>query len=192
MPHEFSVALYREMYSSATAAAAPLVTYFGLTEFLGDIPGYQNDLYNIWKLCRVTRADVTITIQSTGVPLKAALGWCAYSDYSNYTSTPGTAVALIAQGANSVRGSTGPSTGDTKLVLRRSYDPYELLGQFIPGRYYSMTFAQAASVTPIDTQEPIFVFAIDSVDGTSVRSYTYEMRITFHTQWHDLRQSTAN
>jgi len=191
MPHEFSVKLFYETFGSFVAGTTATVNSYGLMEFLGNDPGYRTYLYNLWKYCRVTRADMTVVIQSTGVPLKAALGWAPYADLATITSSLGTAFTTVAQSANSVRGSTGPSTGDTRLVLKRSYDPYELLGQFIPGKYYSMNAAQSIAASPIDTNEPFFILVIDSVDGVSNRSFTVEIRIAYHTQWHTLHQSDA-
>jgi hypothetical protein len=76
--------------------------------------------------------------------------------------------------------------GISKGVIRKTYLSFDELGNPVYDDRYWMDVTQAASSTPLDTNEPTLVTSIGALDEVSEWAAIVTYRITYHTQWFEL------
>lgn len=182
LPKEFSVALV-DRFQTNTSAVSDLQYSFGLLEYLNRVPTYLSELYTIYRYSRVTWVDFEVTLVNTGsAPIDLIVGVIPQVDTTAVTP------AILEQKPGSVRKLVSIAGGMDRVTIRKSCDPAEWLGNPYQTKDYWVTATQAASTTPLDVNEPVFL--VIPSQPTTAMSYVLNVRTTYHVQLFDIRTAT--
>jgi len=186
LPNEFSAALRFNTATSVTTGGSVL-SKNGLCEFLNNVPGFALQMFQLYKYCRVTAVDAHFEVQNMSTNtdvVNVVLATIPSSD----TSTVTWAIASNTPGA--INKTVGPSSGTSRAVFRKRYNPMAILGQNIKSLNYAMTVSQATATTPLDPQEPQLCLVM-----LSTLSVTWQLSllidIVYHCQFFDLYADNA-
>ena len=148
MPKEFSVSLIARTISSGTDQSTTAITRLGLIEFLGNRPLYLNELYAMYKYCRVTSAHYRFEIVNLGsASIQVAAGVVADSDFSTLS------VSKIIEKPQSIQKIVSAKGGVDRAVMQARYNPQQWVGNPYYTKDYWINQTQSSSSTPLDADE---------------------------------------
>ena len=182
IPQSMKVALRSRTYETLSSTASPLYLRYGLIEFLGNVSSYLDSLYGLYNLSIIHGCRITLRLVNTGSePIILA---CAPLPYSWITGTP--TLAEILDVPKCVRKTCGASTGKDSVVLTSAHSVKSLLGKEFNIASYQMTQAQAASSTPLNTNEPVWVVMLSAFNGLNSISCRLEVEFEFSAEFYSL------
>jgi hypothetical protein len=186
MPKEFSVALVDRQQIQINGIPAGSVTgyqnVYGLLEFLNKRPLYSNELYLLYKFCRVTAVTYHFEVVNTGLtPIEILFTVCPYVD----AVVPPTQ-AQIGEKPGVVRHIISPQGGMDRRSLTKTCRAEDWFGNPYFTRDYWVNAAQSVSVTPLDVEEPVGLFCVANLSATVIASATIVSKTTYHLQFFDL------
>jgi len=186
LPNQLCTALKWQENFNYAGSTVTKRNYYGLLEFLNQVPGYGLQLYQIYKYCRVTGVEIFIELQNAATEsVSVTLGVCDWPDFSGlnavtFAQTPGAENRLL-----------GSNNAASRVIYQRSFNPYAVLGQKIASLNYAMTVSQAQASTPLDANEPVIALVMEAVDGTSTWSIAGTVTTVYHVEFFDLYTSNA-
>jgi hypothetical protein len=155
------------------------LTSFGLLEFLSSVPGYTNKLYDMYKWCKILSVEARYNIANTSTnPVQFVAAVIPNN------STLGLTIDRAAEVAGSTVRLLSAQGGLDKVEIVKQYNTQTMVGSKTAEKYW-VNAAQAASSTPIETEEPImFLMAqpLISVNWTT----QVVVDITYHVEFFDL------
>jgi len=179
------VRLRSRTYDTATAAASPLFSQYGIVEFLSNTGSYSDSLFGLYKYAIIHRSKLTLRLVNMGAePLILAVSPLPAS-WSGATPT----LAELLDQPRAVRKTCGSSTAQDKCVLVTSVYAKEVLGkEFILSRY-EMTQAQAASSTPLFPDETVWTVAVSAFNALTAVSFRLEVEMEYDVEFYGLDSS---
>jgi hypothetical protein len=152
---------------------------FGLLEFLSSVPGYTNDLYDIYKWCKILSTEVTYNIVSTtSNPVQVV---CAVLPNN---TTLGMTIDRAAEIPGSVVKMLSPQGGLDKVEITRKYNTQTMVGSRVAEKYW-INKVQAASSTPLEAEEPVMFLMAQPLISVNWSTQLI-VDITYHCEFFDL------
>jgi len=149
----------------------------GLIEYLNNLPLYLDAFYQLYTWSRILRVDVHIEcINNDGSPYDFVLGVIPFSQIATIT------VAQLKETQGSVIKSIGGTTGQSNIVIRKSYNPVSMM-KFNMGRNYAMTLIDARNTTYLDTALPVLVFVPSIITGAAVNGISITATVRYHVEF---------
>lgn len=184
LPRELSVALKYQYHDRRDSNTTPSAYVFGLFEYLNQLPMFSTELFNMYRLCRVTAVSIkaeVINLSST-VPLILSVGTVPWSS-STSTFDP----YLIAERPRSVSKTVATSTGMSRSIINKTYYSFDELGNPVYDKLHYFDSAQALVSTPQDTEAPCVIVSVGAADSTSTWAGLATYTITYHVQYFELQ-----
>ena len=176
------VAIRSRNYESVTSSTSPFWFRYGLVEFLSNKGSYADSLYGLYNLAIIHGCRITLRLVNTGSePIILAAAPLPYS----WASGSPTLSELLDQ-PRAIRKSCGASTGKDSVSLSSSHSVKSLLGKEFNIAAYQITATQAASSTPISTDEPIWVVGVSAFNALTSISFRMEVELEFSTEFYSL------
>jgi hypothetical protein len=178
MPTELSVALRYTDTLSYTLAASTNFAY-GMLEFLSFRPLYTDQLYSLYRYCKVTAVDVQIEVNNTGsTAMQYAMGYVPQLAASTMS------YARLTERAGTVHKNVSAKGGMDRAIISKTFGVEKCLGEPVLSKYW-VSNSQSLSTSPIDVNEPVISVALQNLEG-SVFSAAVALRITYHCQFFSL------
>jgi len=160
----------------------------GLFDYLGYIPEYALECYQLYRYSRITGVDVTLTV--VGESDEANQN---FSYEAAMAKIPYNQIGLAPSALKLVRGSRyslNPTSGMNKTTLKESFGSFDELGNPVFDRQFWQNITEASAVTPADLDRPVVGIAVRVVNGNkgivSVNvSATYHMQF-FELEWNKI------
>jgi hypothetical protein len=180
LPRNFRVALRsRQSLGPSGSTGVPSLATFGLLEFLSSVPGYTNDLYDIYKWCKILSTEVTYNIVSTtSNPVQVV---CAVLPNN---TTLGMTIDRAAEIPGSVVKMLSPQGGLDKVEITRKYNTQTMVGSRVAEKYW-INKVQAASSTPLEAEEPVMFLMAQPLISVNWSTQLI-VDITYHCEFFDL------
>jgi hypothetical protein len=173
----------RQILGPSGSAGAFSATGFGLVEFLSSVPAYANQLYALYKWCRILAVQVRATIVNTSSsPIQFVLGIIPQNEQVGLTldelaEVPGSTLRVLsAQG------------GLDRTVITNQFDVLKTVGA-LSGSKYWVSQTQAASAVPIEAQEPIIMIGAQPMISVNWSSQLL-LDFVYHVEFFDLNATT--
>jgi len=157
----------------------------GLFDYLGYIPEYALECYQLYRYSRITGVDVTLTVVGESDEANQNFAYEAAMAKIPYNQ-----IGLSPSALKLVRGSRyslNPTAGMNKTILKESFGSFDELGNPVLDRQFWQNITEATAVTPPDLDRPVVGIAVRVVNGNrgivSVNvSATYHMQF-FELEW---------
>lgn len=162
----------------------PSAYVFGLFEFLNQKPMFSSELFDIYRLCRVTAVTVkaeVINLSST-VPLIIAVGTIPWSASSS-TFDP----YLLAERSRAVSRTVATSTGMSRSIINKTFYSFDELGNPVYDKSHWFDSVQASNSTPQDQEAPCVMVSVGAADATSTWAGLATYTVTYHVQYFELQ-----
>jgi hypothetical protein len=185
MPRHFPVQLNALVTQNFTTGTT-LVRQFGILEYLGDQPLYISKLYAMYRYSVVTSVSIDAQFtnhQTSGSTLFTACVMPA-------SDVPSTNAEEISEMPRSKTELVSASSGINKARIKISANAQEVFGAPYFTRDFWINSAQSVSATPLDTQEPVIVFAVGDYIGANPLSGQIQYRLTYNCVFFDLQTAT--
>jgi hypothetical protein len=185
MPTHFPVQLNGLITQNFTTGTT-LIRTFGILEFLGDQPLYINKLYAMYRYSVVTSVSIDAVFtnhQTSGSTFFSS----AIMPFSDVASTNAEEIAEMPRAKST---NVAASSGINKGRLKMSANGQRVFGAPYFTRDFWINSAQSVSATPLDSQEPVIVFAVSDFVGGNALSGQIQYRLTFNTVFFDLQTAT--
>jgi len=85
-----------------------------------------------------------------------------------------------------VRTTAGANTGQDRVALSHRITSREVLGKDYQATRYVMDATQAASSTPLNPEEPVWVVALSAFNSLTAISYRLEVELEFNAEFFNL------
>jgi len=185
MPLQFQVALpYRQSTELSLSSGVNRAYVIGIADYLNQLPIYAAQLYQMYRYSRIDRVDIKLEINAvpggTAYGFDVAIGRIPYSEYSS-TMSPD----LLAVTTGAVWGKGG-LYGNRPVILSRSFDSQNALGNLVFGEEYWQTYSQAITSTPTNTNKPVIALAVGATPSVGTLNASMSWQVTYHIEFFDL------
>jgi len=184
LPRELSVALKYQYHDRRDANTTPSAYVFGLFEYLNQKPMFSSELFNMYRLCRVTAVTIkaeVINLSST-VPLIISVGTVPWSS-STSTFDP----YLIAERPRAMSKTVATSTGMSRSIITKTYYSFDELGNPAYDKSHYFDSVQAGVSTPQDQEAPCVIVSVGAADAVSTWAGLATYTVTYHVQYFELQ-----
>jgi hypothetical protein len=184
LPRELSVALKYQYHDRRDSNTTPSAYVFGLFEYLNQKPMFSSELFNMYRLCRVTAVHIKAEIinLSSTVPLILSVGTLPWSSATS-TFDP----YLIAERPRAVSRTVATSTGMSRAIINKTYFSFDELGNPVYDAQHYFDSVQAGSSTPQDQEAPCVIVSVGAADSTSTWTGLTTYTVTYHVQYFELQ-----
>ena len=185
IPTNMKVVLRGRTYDTGSSATAPVYSRYGLVEFLQRGGSYSDTLFQLYRHAKVHHSKITLRlVNMSSEPLILAVAPLP-ADWNTGSPTLGEILDV----PRCVRKTTGGSGGMDKVVITNSAYAKDLLGaEYVTARY-QMDSTQAASSTPIISNEPTWNVVVSSFNAATAISYRLEVELEWLADFYDLDSS---
>jgi hypothetical protein len=173
----------RQILGPSGSSGAFSATGFGLVEFLSSVPAYANQLYALYKWCKIHAVQVRATlVNTTSSPIQFVLGVIPHNEQLGLTldelaEVPGSTLRVLsAQG------------GLDRVVITNQYDVQKTVGNLIAEKYW-VSQTQAASAVPLEQTEPIIMIGAQPMISVNWSSQVV-LDFVYHVEFFDLNATT--
>ena len=182
LPSAIKISLRARTYDIGSSASSPVWNRLGLVEFLSRGGTFTDSLFGLYNYAVIHGSRITIRVVNVGSePIVACIAPLPY-DWISGSPT----LSEIMDTPRCVRGTTGGSSGMDRLVLNNTSTAREALGKDYQITRYQMDSAQAASTTPIDSHEPVWVVALSAFNASTTISYRIEIEFEWNVEFYNL------
>lgn len=156
----------------------------GLFDFLGKLPEYALEAYNLYRYSRIVGVDLVLIVAgesdeaNQNYAFEAAMARVPYDQ----------ATTLVPQELRLVRGSRyglSSTSGQNRLTLKASYGSFDELGNPVLDRQFWQTAVEALSPTPPEANRPAISVAVRSVNGNRGLA-SINLSVVYHMQFFEL------
>lgn len=184
LPREMSVALKYQYHDRRDSNTTPSAYVFGLFEYLNQKPMFSSELFNMYRLCRVTAVHIKAEVinLSSSVPLILSVGTIPWSAATS-TFDP----YLIAERPRSVSKTVATSTGMSRSVINKTYYSFDELGNPVYDKDHCFDSVQAGVSTPQDQEAPCVIVSVGAADASSTWAGLATYTVTYHVQYFELQ-----
>lgn len=153
-------------------------------DYLGNLPQYTNDAYELYRYSRICAVDVHLiavgemTSASTNYAIEAGMARLPYDE----------ALGTTPQECRTVRAgryAMAAQAGANRLSLTAHYGSFDELGNPVYDRTYWQTQTEAFNPTPIDPNRPVIAVVVGSTLTNPVTA-SVNLSVTYHMQFFDL------
>jgi hypothetical protein len=185
LPSVMKVRLRTRTYDTGAAAASPVYTRYGLLEPLNLDPTYMAALFTLYKRARVHASTIHLRLVNMGSePIEMVVNALPH----NWSSgTPSVAELLDKPGSR--RALVSGAGGMDRASVTKSISSKSALGSNAYLSDYDFDETQANSATPIQADEPAWVFALTALNSASNISYRLEVVIEYDFEFYDQTSS---
>jgi hypothetical protein len=153
-----------------------------LTAYTDNLPLYIDAFYQIYDWSMIKQVDFEFTaINLDSVPYDIVLGVVPYYQAASIT------LDQLKETNGSVVKSIGLSTGQSKCVIKKSFNVAHHLGVNSTTRQLWLNIVDARSTTPADTGHPAVVFKAGPITTGAVSGISVTTKITFHIEFFELQ-----
>lgn len=155
----------------------------GLFDFLGHIPEYALEMYNLYRYCRIAGVDVRLSV--VGEADEANQN---FSFEAAMAKIPFDQVGITPVELKLVRGSKYmlvPTSGMNRCILSGHYGSFDELGNPALDRQFWQDQTEANNATPSDTSRPVICTAVRVINGNRAFA-AVNVSVTYHMQWFEL------
>jgi hypothetical protein len=146
------------------------------------LPLYIDAFYQIYDWSIIKQVDFEFTaINLDSVPYDIVLGVVPYYQAASIT------LDQLKETNGSVVKSLGLSTGQSRSVIRKSFNVAHHLGVNSTTRQLWLNISDARSTTPMDTGHPAVVFKAGPITTGAVSGLSVTTKITFHIEFFELQ-----
>lgn len=186
MPHTFKVALeFRNSSEVSLSSGVNWNRICGLFYFLGQVPLYAQQLYQLYRYARIYRVDVEAEVNA--VPGGSAYGFdfsIGSLPWDEMSTTPISPDAVaVTTGAVHAKGGL---YGGKALTLRKSFDSSHALGNPIYSPSVWQTYAQAVTAPATADSSPIAVIALAATPSVGTINLSATLTYRYHVEFFNL------
>lgn len=176
------VRLKGRTYDTGTAVSSPLFNRYGLVEFLQRGGSFADSLFGLYNNAIVHGCKINLRLVNTSsepiilavVPLP--YNWIAGSPtLSEILDDPGV-----------VRATCGSNSGMDRVSITSFTTTKAVTGKAYQASRYQMDATQAASSTPLVSDEPVWYVAMSAFNALSAISYRLEVELEFNVEFYNL------
>lgn len=164
--------------------SGPYRRQIGLFDYLGNLPQYTNDAYELYRYSRICAVELKLivvgemTSASTNYAIEAGMARLPYDE----------ALGTTPQELRTVRAgkyALAAQAGSNRLQLSGMYGAFDELGNPVYDRTYWQTQAEAFNATPVDNNRPVIAVVVGSTLTNPVTA-SINLSVTYHMQFFDL------
>ena len=176
------VRLKGRTYDSGTAVTSPLFNRYGLVEFLQRGGSFADSLFGLYNNAVVHGCKINLRLVNTSSePIILAVCPLPY----NWVSGSPT-LSEILDDPGVVRTTCGSNSGKDSVAITSFTTTKAVTGKAYQAGKYRMDATQAASSTPLLSDEPVWYVAISSFNALSAISYRLEVELEFNCEFYNL------
>lgn len=190
MPHTFKVALeYRNSSEVSLNSGTNWNRICGLFYFLGQVPLYAQQLYQLYRFARIYRVDVEAQVNAvpggTAYGFDFAIGSLPWDDITTTISPDSVAVTTGAIHAK------GGLYGGAPLTLRKSFDSINAFGNPVYSAAVWQTYAQAITAPAAADSSPVVVIALAATPSVGTINLSATLTYRYHVEFFNLDTTPA-
>jgi hypothetical protein len=181
LPLSYRVRLRTRTYETGTTVSSPNYFRYGLLEPLSIAPMFQTQLFSLYKRARIHCSSITLRLHNLGSePLEMVV---ATLPHSYTTGTPDLSEVVDKPGAKRV--TLSGAGGMDRALLTKSVSSKQVLGHDWALSDYDFNVTQAASTTPIASDEPVWLLVLSAFNSSASVSYRLEVVIEWDYEFYD-------
>ena len=182
LPKSMNVRLRGRTYDTGTSVTSPIWNRYGLVEFLQRGGSFSDSLFGIYESAIVHGCQINLRLVNTSSePIILAV--CPLP-YNWVSGSPTLSEILDDPGVKRV--TVGSNSGMDRVSLTHFTTTKAVCGKSYQAAKYQMNASQAASSTPLFSDEPVWVVVISSFNALSAVSYRLEVELQFNTEFYNL------
>ena len=177
-----NVRLRGRTYDTGTSVTSPIFNRYGLVEFLQRGGSFADSLFGLYNNAIVHGCQINLRLVNTSSE-PIILVVCPLP-YNWVSGSPTLSEMLDDPGMKRV--TVGSNSGMDRVSLTSFTTTKAVCGKSFQAAKYQMDATQAASSTPILSDEPVWYVAISSFNALSAVSYRLEVELQYNVEFYNL------
>ena len=182
LPKSMNVRLRGRTYDTGTSVTSPIFNRYGLVEFLQRGGSFADSLFGLYTNAIVHGCQINLRLVNTSSE-PIILVVCPLP-YNWVSGSPTLSEMLDDPGMKRV--TVGSNSGMDRVSLTSFTTTKAVCGKSFQAGKYQMDATQAASSTPILSDEPVWYVAISSFNALSAVSYRLEVELQYNVEFYNL------